>query len=69
MSNAATVMAAGSVMNEPSSGMIDMTTRKRAVTGCSGRARAILSLTAAAASISGRLAAITISTKTSMGSV
>ena len=43
MSNAATVIAAGSVMNEPSSGMIDMTTRKRAVTGCSGTARAILS--------------------------
>ena len=68
-SNAATVIAAGSVMSEPSSGINDITTRKRAVTGCRGSTRAIRSLRAPAASMSGRLAAMTMSTKTSMGSV
>ncbi|KAG0771936.1 hypothetical protein G6F22_016089 [Rhizopus arrhizus] len=66
---AASVMAAGSVMNEPPSGTSAITTKNVASSRGKGSTRATMRTSNPTSSRMGRLAATTMITKTNRGSV
>ena len=66
--NAASVIAAGSVMNEPRSGTSERLRKYPATAGCAGSSRATERTPSEATCMIGLLAATTMITKTNIGS-